>query len=235
MAEAANVASPRMPGWWRRVLPLALCMLAVAGGFFYQYARVWMRTPGVPGCAWGAAAALRAPELVSGYEPHDTLSGVTVGLTGDEDKAVRCAAMLSSELPAKLTTAFAELDPERRAAALLALLRAIPPDPAHDPQAELVYLTGSAALEPVTKIPAVHDASAELDRLDACRFYGRGPCPSRPAIPLPVWLLGVPGALGVITVSGFGARVGGAGAWGWWRRRRERKGARTRSRTRAGA
>lgn len=223
MPEAPNVER-RMPRWWRRVLALGLVLSAVAGFFFYRHARVWMRfTPRVPGCTWGASAALREPELVSGYEPHDTSSGVTVGLTGDEDMAVRCAAMLSTELPAKLTTVFAELEPERRAQALLALLRALPPDSAHDAEAELVYLTGSAALEPVAKLPSVREVRVEIDREEACRFYGQGVCPARPPIPIAVWLLGAPGAAGLIAVGGIAARIGGGRGLSWWRRRREKK------------
>jgi hypothetical protein len=221
-----------LPRWWLKLLIGSLLGLAVAAALFEPYRRTWLRTaPRLSGCATVARRQLLKPERVSGYEPHDTTTGVTVYLDQPDDRAVRCAAGVSSALSAELAEAFAEAAPERRAAALVGVLRRRGPSSAQDVEAHMAYVFASAALTPISqelvgepaKLAGVRALDAEIDGLHACRFWRGGNCAARPRPPVVALGLGAPSAVGLVVAFGLGERVLGSKLLGAWRRRRARK------------
>jgi len=215
---------------------LALAALAFSGLAYWRYAAVWLRRPPiVPACVLRARVALRDAPLVSGTEPHDDAEGNTVYLNEAEDKAVRCVAGVSSELGAQFTSAFAEIEPERRALELLKVLRdRMPRDTAHDRDATVAYLVADAGIEALPKLPETKAALEELQLLHACRFGKRrsdrwyeiwrgSACPTRPPMPSLVWLLGVPSLLAVVAFVALGAITGVRRLVGWIKSRRRAK------------
>lgn len=185
------------------VLVASLAGLGAAYVPYRSYAAVWRRdVPKVPRCLIGARILLRKPALTSGDEPNFTSTGEMVYLTSVETKAVHCVGMVSKQLSGDLAQVLSEVDPERRGAELLRLARAIPPDAPHDEEATAAFYIGSGALAGLPPSPTLRAASDELDSLHACRFLTREPCAKRPPIPLLVWVLAVPSALGVLFVLG---------------------------------
>lgn len=231
-AETAGASRPALPS--RRATPrwqIALGVFAVAGGAvaglsYKSYADTWLRQAKAPRCALAARVYLKVPTLSSGTEPHDTPDGQTVYLTEAEDRAVRCAKGISPELGTRFVGAFAEVEPERRALELLKIVRDTPKDKEHDRDAAVAFFLASAALQPLPDLPEKKAASDEMDQAFGCRFETpRIKCPSRPPIPWIVWVLGVPSALGVVTLAGLGAVEIAQGASRLVRRRRQRAGA----------
>ncbi len=230
-AEAADTspAAPAPPS--RKGTPrwqIALGVFAVAGGAvaglsYKSYADTWLRQAKAPRCALAARVYLKVPTLASGTEPHDTPDGQTVYLSEAEDRAVRCAKGISPELGTRFVGAFAEVEPERRALELLKIVRDTPKDKEHDRDAAVAFFLASAALQPLPDLPEKKAASDEMDQAFGCRFETpRIKCPSRPPIPWIVWVLGVPSALGVVTLAGLGAVEIAQGASRLVRRRRDR-------------
>ncbi|WP_437814503.1 hypothetical protein [Sorangium sp. So ce1078] len=208
--------------WVAALLALALSLGALAGVAYQRYAAVHLRAlPRVPSCVRGARVALRRPVAVSGTEPRQTASGETVYLTLGEDRAVACALQLDEALARHLAGALAEQAPAQRAARLLELVRdRVPPDPAHDRSASAAYMMASAALRGLPEdAPEVRAAAEELDQRHACRFATRRPCPTRPPLPVLVWLAGVPAALSLLGLLGIGLAASAARYRRWSERR----------------
>lgn len=190
---------------------LALVGAAVAGRAYQGYAAVWLRSPPrVVPCALLARRALRTPIAASGTEPHDDADGETVYLTEPEDIAVRCAQGLDKALARRFASAFAETEPERRALELLKILRDVGSDPSEDERAAIVYVIANGALDALPEaLPEVRAAREELRLLNSCRFSMRNsPCPTRPSLPLLVWLVGGPSALVILGLVGAGLTLG---------------------------
>lgn len=204
---------------------LALVGAAVAGRAYQSYAAVWLRPPGrVPPCAMLARRALRAPVAASGTEPHDDVDGQTVYLTEPEDIAVRCLEGIDRPLARRFTSAFTETEPERRGLEILKILRDMDKSPAEDERALLVFIIGSGALDGLPELPETRAAREEFRFLNACRFKMNTPCPTRPPLPLLVWLAGGPSALVIAGLVGAGLTMAGRRLVGWiraWRARRK--------------
>ncbi|WP_437279502.1 hypothetical protein WME90_02800 [Sorangium sp. So ce375] len=195
------------------LLALALSLGAIAGVAYQRYAAVHLRAlPKVPICVRGARVALRKPAAVSGTEPRQTASGETVYLTLGEDRAVACALQLDEALARHLAGALAEQAPAQRAARLLELVRdRVPADPAHDRAASAAYMMAAAALRGLPDdVAEVRAAADEIERHQACRFDTRRPCPTRPPLPVLVWLAGVPAALSVLGLLWIGLTASAA-------------------------
>jgi hypothetical protein len=221
VTEAATTsrALARRPRWLRAAALVAVLGGAIAGVVYERHASVWLRdAPPTPSCAVATRTYLRERVLLSGVEPHTALDGSTVYLNASEDRAVRCAYGESEELGRAFATAFAEIDPDPRAVALLAALRDhVPVDPAHDREAASAYLIASAALRALPASPAVTAASSAVRDLQACRFDVDAVCAARPPIPVVVWIAGAPAAACAAALLGVGLRASArraAGAWG---------------------
>lgn len=229
-ASPLVVSAPRPPAPWLvapRILVLLVAVIlplaAVAGVTYQRYAAVHLRDrPRMPRCVLQARAALRKPTSMSGSEPRQTVTGETVYLTPNEDRAVACAFQIDEPLSRRLATALAEQDPGRRAAELLKAARdEVSPDPAHDPQALAGYMMSTAAMRALPEeLPEVRAASDELELLLACRFDTRKPCPTRPPIPRLVWITGVPAASGALLLIGLTVAVSASRLRGWLKRRK---------------
>jgi hypothetical protein len=167
---------------------------------------VWMRSPPrMPGCVLHARRMLGHEELVSPSVPHKAPDGSTVYLRKAEARAVLCMDNVSPPHGERLAAALAETEPELRALELLKVLRdGVSRDPSADREALAVYLLTSAAIRALPELPETKAAAEELHQLNACRFSMRTPCPTRPPIPLLVWITGVPSALGLLFGMGVG-------------------------------
>lgn len=214
----------------RQLLVLLLVLLASLGGLggayvpYRSYAAIWRRPIAkMPRCVLAARIVLRKPSVVSGSEPATTRSGETVYLTRPELLAVRCVKPISEPLSGRFAEAFSQTEPELRGLELLKILRDVPSDASHDPEASAAYFIGTGALAGLPDLPEVKAASDEMDAIHACRFVSKIPCPSRPPIPVVVWILGVPSALGVLFVLGSFIRAGALAVRDRLRARRERK------------
>ncbi|UQA60273.1 hypothetical protein [Polyangium aurulentum] len=188
------------------IVVLSLVGLAVSGVTFQRYAAVWMRSPPrMPGCVLHARRSLGHEELVSPSVAHKAPNGETVYLRKSEARAVLCMDTVSPQQGEHLAAALAETEPELRALELLKVLRdQVSRDPSADREALAVYLIASGAMRALPELPETKAAIEELQLLNACRFSMRTPCPTRPPIPLLVWIAGVPSALGLL----FGIGVG---------------------------
>jgi hypothetical protein len=220
------------PRWWLKLLIGSLLGLALAAATFEPYRRTWLRTaPRLSACARAAQRALFKPQLVSGVEPHETTTGATVYLTQPDDRAVRCASGASRALAGELAAAFAEVEPDRRAEALVDVVRRRGPSAEQDLAARMAHLFASAALSPISqelasdpqRLARVRALDAENEALHACRFWRGGECAARPRPPLVALGLGVPSALGLVAALGLGAHALGRKLASAWRRRRERR------------
>jgi hypothetical protein len=196
-----------------RMLGAALlaCLVGVAfaGWSYWRYASTYLRDPPtkMPACALAVGRLLRKPATVSGTEPHDDIHGNTVYLTKNEDRAVRCASGIDRDLARRLTTAFGEQEPELRGLELLKILRDIPPGREHDVRAHAAYRMADGAMMALPELPETKAAAEELDLLHACRFSTRMKCPTRPGVPVLVWLVGIPSAMGLLFVISVPARA----------------------------
>ncbi|WP_437648007.1 hypothetical protein [Sorangium sp. So ce362] len=208
--------------WSAALLALALSLGAIAGVAYQRYAAVHLRElPKVPRCVRGARVALRRPVVVSGTEPRQTASGETVYLTLGEDLAVACALQFDEALARHLAGALAEQAPAQRAARLLELVHdRVPADPAHDRSASAAYMMASAALRGLPDgAPEVRAAAEAIEQRHACRFATRRGCPTRPPLPVLVWLAGVPAALSLLGLLGIGLAASAARYRRWTERR----------------
>src|SRR5574341_969945 len=88
------------------VLVASLAGMAYAAFGWWRYANMWLRDPPkISPCALASGHLLKRPSpQVSGTEPHDDVNGDTVYLTPNEDRAVRCASGISSDLAKRFTT-----------------------------------------------------------------------------------------------------------------------------------
>ena len=223
-APRASRVSRRGLGLLGALLALTLAGGGIAGATYARYAAEHLRKrPGLPRCAIAARVQLRKPATVSGTEPRDTLTGETVYLTPDQDKAVSCASTIDKDLSRQLAGALAEPDPARRAAALTTLVR----DQAEAPRADLrtatAFMMASGALRSLPKeLPEVKAANDEINRIYACRFDTKLQCPTRPPMPALVWITGVPAAGAALGLVGIGVATGAAALKEQRRRKREK-------------
>jgi hypothetical protein len=205
------MTAPRMPksSTILVIVVLSLLGLAVSGVTFQRYAAVWLRSPPrMPGCVLHARRSLGHEELVSPSVPHKAPGGDTVYLRKAEARAVLCMDTVSPQYGEHLAAALAETEPELRALELLKVLRDVVPRDAYaDREALAVYLLASGAMRALPELPETKAAIEELQLLNACRFSMRSPCPSRPPIPMLVWIAGVPSALGLLFGMGVGVAV----------------------------
>jgi hypothetical protein len=129
--------------------------------------------------------------------------------------------MVDKHLARQLAGALAEQEPVRRAQGFLKLVRDdIPADPAFDRQAVAAYLLVDGAMGALPEdLPEIKTIGGELDLLHACRFDSRRPCPTRPPIPVLVWITGVPAAASALGLLGIGGVVAVRGIRRWRERR----------------
>ncbi len=213
---SATVPASAEPTRGRRARLGLLALLVISAlGFgaalvsYLRYADVWMRPPPrLPQCVLSARRILMHEEPVTGSIPHLTPEGNTVYLRPAEDRAVRCLARSSSTVASAFAAAFAEVLPVPRAQALSAALRdRVPRDPSADRDALSAWMLASAAMRAIPETPETTAARKEMDELNACRFAMRSKCPTRPPIPLVVWIAGVPSSLGLLFGAGLGVRA----------------------------
>jgi hypothetical protein len=219
-------ARPRFPRWIIALGVASPIALAGAGASYWSYKSEHLREPPRRiACVQLAQRRLGQPEPLSGFEAHGTPSGGTVFLRPTEDSAVRCMHQISSPVAQRLAEAYAILDEEPRAAALSTLAKDVI---AKHPEDDALVFTTVMLTAPamVGEAPPIKAAKKELEELIACRYDTRVACPSRPPIPVLVYVLGVPGALGILVL--FGSFVYRVGSWvaRWRRARRELRQAR---------
>lgn len=165
---------------------------------YRAYRATYMRqAPEVPGCIQASAIDLLTESVVSGTEAHAGPSGETFFLRRNEDAAVGCASLVDLELARRLTGAFAELAPDKRARGFVKIAKAAASGPGGDKWAYATYLLGSSAIKALPKTPEITAAADELELSYACRFDAARPCPTRPKEPITTWVIGVPGGVGV--------------------------------------
>jgi hypothetical protein len=149
-----------------------------------------------------------------------------VYLTIHESRAVSCVEGISRPLAVRFARAFTEHEPEVRGLELLKILREVPADPASDREATIAYFIASSAMQALPDLPETKAAKEELALLHGCRFdVRRLACPTRPPIPMSVWLTGVPSAI-TFVVAAF--VLGREGVRRLLERRRARKAAKAR-------
>lgn len=193
--------------------------------FYKQYADVWLRSPPrMPACVLIARRLLSHEEKVSGSIPHMAPDGNIVYLRRSEDHAVRCINRLSTKTASVFAAALAEVDPDKRAKALAAVLRDhVSTQTSADAEALASYLIASSAIRALPKSPEIDDLKRELEERNACRFAMRTPCPSRPPMPLRVWILGAPTSVGIVAFAGWGIKAIGARLGAFLAKRRAKK------------
>lgn len=198
---------------------------AVAGFSLKRYADVWMRhPPRMPQCVLISQRLLAHPESVSGSIPHMTADGNMVYLRPTEDRVVRCIGRVSSKTAPLFVAAFGEVDSEKRAQALAAILRDhVSTDPSADSEALASYLIASSAIRALPKSDENDKLRKELQERNACRFDMRSECPIRPPIPKIVWAFGIPSSVGLVISLGWGIKAGFSRLVVWMKKRREAK------------
>jgi hypothetical protein len=224
---AIEGAQPTVFQKHRRTLSVVIVVASIMGAattfyFYKRYADVWLRSPPrMPACVLLARRLLSHDENVSGSIPHMAPDGNMVYLRPAEDRAVRCMGRVSTSTASVLAVAFAEVEPDKRARALAAVLRDhVSTQSSADAEALAAYLITTAALRSLPKNKEVDDLRAELDERNACRFAMRSQCPSRPPIPILVWILGAPSSVGLVLSVGWGAKSVGSRVRAWWQKRR---------------
>lgn len=205
---AMSTGSP--PRSRRRLALTFLGVLLVTGGIsgatYLRYANEHLHAaPDAPRCIRTARRALRKPVIASGTEPWETSKG-EVHVSEQEYRALTCVSTFDKELAKRIAEVFSEVDPVPRAAALAALVRNAPQGPAGDREADALYqlVDGALAALPQT-LPEVKAASEEIDRIQGCRFDTKLPCPTRPPMPVLVWIGAVPAAGAALGLLGLGA------------------------------
>jgi hypothetical protein len=213
MSSAGGPAAPSNPRSASKRLLLVLLAVALVGGgaaglTYARYAAEHLKPrPKAARCLIPASVNLRKPVVVSGTEPRENEAGETVYLTPAQDRAVACASGTDKTLGRRLAGALSEEDPARRANALAGVVRdSAREGPEFDRQVLVAFILSSSALQVLpADLPEVNAASTEIERIYACRFDTRYVCPTRPGIPLLVWLGGVPAApatLGLLWIGG---------------------------------
>ncbi len=206
---------------------IGLASVIGAATTFYvykQYADVWLRRPPrMPTCVLMARRLLVTDDPVTGSIPHMAPDETMVYLRPTEDRAVRCLNRISSKTASVFAAALAEVNPDKRAQALAAVVRQLPADPSADAPAFATYMMSSAAFRALPKTPEIEAIHNELDQSNACRFSMRTPCPSRPPIPMTVWITGVPSAIGLVSVLGWSGKAIIARLRAWREKRRAAK------------
>jgi hypothetical protein len=213
----------------RRIITVAIGVATIIGAattfyFYKRYAEVWLRSPPrMPACVLLTRRMLAHEETVSGSIPHMGPDGTMVYLRPNEDRAVRCMGRLSGPTAAHLAAAFAEVDPDKRARALAAILRDhISTQTSADAEALAAYFITTAALRALPKTEEIDKLREEAEQRTSCRFaMPRSKCPSRPPIPMPVWIFGGPSAVGLVVSLGWGAKSIGARVRAWRQKRRK--------------
>jgi hypothetical protein len=206
------------------VIVASLLGTAIAGFFFKRHADVWMRQPPrMPQCVLISQRMLAHQENVSGSIPHVAPDGTMVYLRPTEDRAVRCVGRLSSSTASHFAAAFGEIDPEKRARALAAILRDhVSTQTSADSEALAAYLIASAGIRALPKSDETDKLRKELQDRNACRFEMRSQCPQRPPIPYVVWIVGIPSLTGLVVSLGWG--LGGlVGRIKKWREKRRQE------------
>ena|GEM_PF-4815248 len=213
-----------------RILMAAIGIASLLGAtttvYFYKlYADVWLRSPPrMPACVLISRRLLSHEETVSGSIPHIDPDGNIVYLRSAEDRAVRCINRLSTKTASVFAAALAEVEPDKRARALAAVLRDhVSTQTSADAEALASYLIARAAFQPLPKSQEIDDLRSELETRNACRFAMRTPCPTRPPIPMRVWILGAPSSVGLLAFFGWGAKGIAARTRAWWNKRRAAK------------
>jgi len=210
-----------------RIIMVTIAVTSIIGAattfyFYKRYADVWLRSPPrMPPCVLISQRLLSHDENVSGSIPHMGPDGNMVYLRPAEDRAVRCMGRLSSPTAAHLAAALAELDPDKRARVLAAILRDhVSNQTSADAEALAAYLITKAAIRAIPKTEEIDKLRTELDEQNACRFAMRTPCPSRPPIPMPVWIFGAPSSVGLVLTIGWGSKSLFTRVRAWWEKRR---------------
>lgn len=198
---------------------------AVTFYFYKQYADVWLkRPPRMSSCVMLSRRLLSHEETVSGSIPHIGPDGTMVYIRPAEDRAVRCLSRYSTKSASFLAAAFAELDPDKRARALGAVVREhISTDTSADSEALAAYLITTAALRPLPKTQEIQDLQHDLEQRNACRFDMQRPCPSRPAVPKIVWIVGPPSSIGLVVALVWGGASLAGRMRAWWDKRKAKK------------
>jgi hypothetical protein len=214
----------------QRAVMAAMGILTIIGAattfyLYKRYADVWLRgPPRMPACVLLSRRLLSHAENVSGSIPHMAPDGTMVYLRPAEDRAVRCLGRLSSKTASVLAAAFAELDPDKRARALAAVVQDhVSAETSADAEALATYLITTSALRPMPKTQEIDNLRSELDQRNACRFAMRTPCPTRPPIPATVWIFGALSSVGIIVFTGWGSKAITARLLAWWAKRRAKK------------
>lgn len=178
----------------------------ISGGTYLSYASEHLHAaPATPRCVRIARRALRKPVIASGTEPWETSKG-EVYVSEQEYRALTCISTFDKDLARRVAEVFAEVEPAPRAAALAALVRDAPKGPAGDREADTLYHLADGALSALPQsLPEVMAASAEIDRIQGCRFDTKLPCPTRPPVPTLVWIGAVPAAGSALCLLGLGA------------------------------
>lgn len=205
-AGASDMARQRRARLFMAAVGVVSLIGAATTFYFYKkHADVWLRAPPkVPMCVAISRKLLKVDSPVSGSIPHVTPDGTMVYLRPAEDRVVRCMNRVASKLAPELAAALAEVDPDKRAKILVAMLRDhVPPGKPGDEAAVAAYLMASALFKEMPKTPEIEAIRAELDQANACRFPMRTPCPSRPPIPMIVWIAGVPSSIGITAFLGW--------------------------------
>lgn len=225
--NATEGAPTTVPKNHRRIFTIVVVAASIIGAattfyFYKRYADVWLRhPPRMPSCVLMSRRLLAHDENVSGSIPHVAPDGTMVYLRRAEDRAVTCMGRVSPSTASVLAAAFAEVDPDKRARALAAVDRDhISTQTVADPEALAAYLITSAAIRALPKNQEIDDLRSELDQRNACRFAMRTPCPSRPPIPMTVWIFGAPSAVGLVFSFGWGAQSIATRVRSWWQKRR---------------
>lgn len=209
------------------VLVASLAGLGIAGLLYRSYAAVHLRPIArMPRCVLLLTRILARPSMVSGSEPYPTADG-EIYLTPNENRAVTCVEQVSKPLAERFARAFSEHEPEIRGLELLKTLRELPPDASADKEATAAYFIASSSIRALPEMPETKAAFDEVSQLHACRFSTRRDCPTRPPIPVTVWLAGVPSAAGLCFVMFVFGRSGVRMAIERIRARRERRKAAT--------
>lgn len=191
---------PWLPPLARWALIFALLGGVAAAGSYTTWASEWNRPrPKVSACFAAVKVGLSKPETQSGSEPADAGEGRTVYLTAAADRAVRCARDLGPRPAERLADAFGEIEPDARAAKLLAILEQLPADASGDREAVALGHIVEGGMNALPRTEAIIAADRRAEQIVECRFGGAG-CQGRPGVPVVTWIAGAVGALGVLVV-----------------------------------
>jgi hypothetical protein len=191
-----STPAPKTPTFARWMLVALLLGVALGGpaawGYFDHQAR-WQRPPPkIQMCFIGLGRTLRKPALVAPSEAYPGPAGETLYLTNAQFKAVQCANSLEHGTDKQLALVLANTDPEVQATQLVELVVSKLDKPETEVDAVGLYHLASAILEGVPQSDSIRAERKKLDEALGCRFVSQRlpQCPSRPAMPIWVWILG---------------------------------------------